>query len=86
MTNKRKEGAAKKEDPVEFETGTGGKFEELPGELPSSGELPDPEEIKLPPLKKKEPQRTVADEEKPKDSNTADDKGDHASWDYRRNK
>lgn len=47
--------------------------------------LPDPEEIKLPPLhKKEEDHRTVADVNKPKDTNVDDE--DHDSWDFRRNK
>ncbi len=47
--------------------------------------LPDPEEIKLPPLYKKEDEhRTVSDVDKPKDTNVDDE--DHASWDFRRNK
>ena len=87
MKNKKKEEAIKNEPHSEFETSTGNNFEDVARELPSSGELPDPEEIKLPPLKKKEEQRTVADMDKPKDNNAADDKGGgNKSWDYRRNK
>jgi len=47
--------------------------------------LPDPEEIKLPPLhKNEEDHRTVADVNKPDDTNVEDE--DHDSWDFRRNK
>lgn len=47
--------------------------------------LPDPEEIKLGPLdKSREEHRTVVDVDKPGDTN--EDKDDHTSWDFRRNK
>ncbi|AXY74956.1 hypothetical protein D3H65_13605 [Paraflavitalea soli] len=47
--------------------------------------LPDPEEIKLPPLHKtEEDHRTVADVNKPRDTN--EEQEDHDSWDFRRNK
>ena len=49
--------------------------------------LPDPEEIKLPPLHKKEdPHLTVIDVNKPKDNNTTQDNDDTGAWDFRRNK
>ena len=49
--------------------------------------LPDPEEIKLPPLHKKEEEhRTVIDVSKPRDNNTNDGSDEHAPFDYRRNK
>lgn len=49
--------------------------------------LPDPEELKLPPLHKKEAEhRTVTDVNKPKDNNTNEDSDGHAPFDYRRNK
>lgn len=63
------------------------KGEEAANPASTGAVLPDPEEIKLPPLHSKEEQHlTIVDVNKPKDNNTNDDREDHASWDYRRNK
>lgn len=53
----------------------------------SGAVLPDPEELKLPPLHEKDdPDRTVVDVNKPKDNNTTQDNDDPGAWDFRRNK
>lgn len=85
MTDKKKE-AIKNEPHSEFENSTSNNFDDVARESSTGAVLPDPEEIKLPPLHKKEEQRTIVDVNKPKDSNADDDKEDHSPFDYRGNK
>jgi hypothetical protein len=71
----------------ESDTSTGSGFDDAANVASNGAVLPDPEEIKLPPLyKSEEHHRTVIDVDKPKDSNADDDKEDHSPFDYRGNK
>jgi hypothetical protein len=81
MINKKKtEQEIKNEPHSEFETSTGNNFEDAAKELPTSGELPDPEEMKLYETRKKEEQTHKG---KSLGSGNADD---HTGYDYRGNK
>ena len=81
MNNKKKtEEDIKNEPHSEFETSTGNNFEDAAKELPTSGELPDPEEMKLYETKKKE---VPANKGKRTGTGDADD---HTGYDYRGNK
>lgn len=83
MTDKKKDVVTNKLNNAE-ET-TNNSLEDASNVASTGAVLPDPEEIKLPPLhKNEEDHRTVSDVNKPKDTNVDDE--DHASWDFRRNK
>lgn len=84
MADKMKN-TAKKEPHSEPDTGTGSNLEEAANVASTGAVLPDPEEIKLPPLhKKEEDHRTVSDVNKPGDTNAEEE--DQNAWDFRRNK
>jgi hypothetical protein len=83
MTDKKKDVVTNK--PHNEEETTTNNVEDASNVASTGAVLPDPEEIKLPPLyKKEEDHRTVSDVNKPNDTNVDDE--DHASWDFRRNK
>jgi hypothetical protein len=86
MTNEQK-GIGKQEPISDKDANTTGNVDEAANNASSGAVLPDPEEIKLPPLYKIDaPHLTVIDVNKPRDNNTGEGNEDQGSWDFRRNK
>lgn len=75
MSNKKKN-----EPHSEFETITGNNVDDAAKELPTSGELPDPEAMKLYETTKREEPTNKGN------NNSVGDADDHTGYDYRGNK